>query len=258
MTYQYILSEKIKRAGLVRINRPKVLNALNGELLAELAQALEEHDKDPEIGAMVITGDDRAFAAGADIKEMVEMSSVDMLLRDRISSSWDRLRAIKKPLIAAVSGWCLGGGNELAIACDMIVASQSAKFGQPEVNLGIFPGGGATQRLPRTVGKAIAMEMVLNNRTLDAEQALQYGLVNHVYALDEYLEEALNMANEIAERAPIAIQLGKQAVNRAFETHLAEGVSDERQAFYLLFSTDDQKEGMQAFIEKRSAEWKGR
>jgi enoyl-CoA hydratase len=206
---------------------------------------------------MVITGDDQAFAAGADIKEMAEMSSVDMLLRDRISSSWDRLRAIKKPLIAAVSGWCLGGGNELAIACDMIVASQSAKFGQPELNLGIFPGGGATQRLPRALGKAIAMEMVLNNRTLDAEQALHYGLVNYVYPVDEYLEKALEMANEIAARAPIAIQLGKQAVNRAFETHLAEGVSDERQAFYLLFSTDDQKEGMQAFIEKRSAEWKG-
>lgn len=258
MTYQFILSEKIKRVGLLRINRPKVLNALNGELLAELAQALEEYDKAPEIGAMVITGDDRAFAAGADIKEMAEMSSVDMLLRDRISSSWDRLRAIKKPLIAAVSGWCLGGGNELAIACDMIVASQSAVFGQPELNLGIFPGGGATQRLPRTVGKAISMEMVLNNRTLDAEEALHYGLVNYVYPLDEYLEKALTMANEIAARAPIAIQLAKQAVNRAFETHLAEGVNDERQAFYLLFSTVDQKEGMQAFIEKRSAEWKGR
>ena len=204
MTYQFILSEKIKRVGLLRINRPKVLNALNGELLAELAQALEEYDKAPEIGAMVITGDDRAFAAGADIKEMAEMSSVDMLLRDRISSSWDRLRAIKKPLIAAVSGWCLGGGNELAIACDMIVAPQSAVFGQPELNLGIFPGGGATQRLPRTVGKAISMEMVLNNRTLDAEEALHYGLVNYVYPLDEYLEKALTMANEIAARAPIA------------------------------------------------------
>jgi enoyl-CoA hydratase len=258
MSYETIVTEVQDKVALIRLNRPKALNALNSTLMGELTSSLEAFDQDDVVGAIVITGDDRAFAAGADIKEMSGKSSIDMLLGERISSSWDRIKAIKKPIIAAVSGWCLGGGNELAMACDMIVASESAKFGQPEINLGILPGAGGTQRLPRVVGKAVAMEMILNNRTLNAEEALQYGLANRVFPVETYLQEALNLAGEIAARAPVAIQLAKEAVNHSYETFLSEGVSDERRSFYLLFGTEDQKEGMKAFIEKREAEWKGK
>ena len=256
MVETIIRTEVHERAGLVRLNRPEALNALNGAVMEELTGALESFDADPAIGAMVITGDDRAFAAGADIKEMAEASSVDMLLSDRIGR-WDRLRRLHKPVIAAVSGWCLGGGNELAMACDMIVASETARFGQPEINLGVIPGAGGTQRLTRAVGKAVAMEVVLNNRTLTAQEALMLGLVNRVVPVEAYLEEALRLANEIAARAPLAVRLGKEAVNHAFESFLADGVADERRAFYFLFSTKDQKEGMQAFVAKRKAEWSG-
>jgi enoyl-CoA hydratase len=258
MTNEYIITEVHEKVGLIRLNRPKALNALNSTLMGELAIALETFDQAEEIGAMVITGDERAFAAGADIKEMSGKSSIDMLYRDNISSTWDRLRSIKKPILAAVSGWCLGGGSELALACDMIVASETAKFGQPEINLGILPGAGATQRIPRAVGKAIAMEMILNNRTLSAEEAYQFGLVNRVYPVESYLEKAIELAQEIAVRAPVAIRLAKEAINQSYETFLSEGVSDERRSFYLLFSTEDQKEGMEAFIEKRDPEWKGK
>ncbi len=258
MSYETLVTEVQDKVALIRLNRPKALNALNSTLMGELTSSLEAFDQDDGVGAIVITGDDRAFAAGADIKEMSGKSSIDMLLGERISSSWDRIKAIKKPIIAAVSGWCLGGGNELAMACDMIVASESAKFGQPEINLGILPGAGGTQRLPRVVGKAVAMEMILNNRTLNAEEALQYGLANHVFPVETYLQEALKLAGEIAARAPVAIQLAKEAVNHSYETFLGEGVSDERRSFYLLFGTEDQKEGMKAFIEKREAEWKGK
>jgi enoyl-CoA hydratase len=258
MTNEYIITEVHEKVGLIRLNRPKALNALNSTLMGELAIALETFDQAEEIGAMVITGDERAFAAGADIKEMSGKSSIDMLFRDNISSTWDRLRSIKKPILAAVSGWCLGGGSELALACDMIVASETAKFGQPEINLGILPGAGATQRIPRAVGKAIAMEMILNNRTLSAEEAYQFGLVNRVYPVESYLEKAIELAQEIAVRAPVAIRLAKEAINQSYETFLSEGVSDERRSFYLLFSTEDQKEGMEAFIEKRDPEWKGK
>jgi len=256
MSDTIIRTEVHDRTGLVRLNRPEVMNALNGQVMEELTQALETFDRDPAIGAMVITGDERAFAAGADIKEMAEATSVDMLLSDRIGR-WDRLRRIHKPVIAAVSGWCLGGGHELAMACDMIIASETAKFGQPEINLGVIPGAGGTQRLTRAVGKAVAMEVVLNNRTLSAEEALTLGLVNRVVPVEAYLEEALRLANEIAARAPLAVRLGKEAVNHAFESFLADGVADERRAFYFLFSTRDQKEGMQAFVAKRKAEWSG-
>jgi len=226
-------------------------------VMEELITALEAFDSDPSVGAMVITGDERAFAAGADIKEMTGANAVDMLLADNISR-WDRLRKLKKPLISAVSGWCLGGGSELAMACDMIVASETAKFGQPEINIGVIPGAGGTQRLTRAVGKALAMEMVLNARFLSAEEALRYGLLNRVAPVETYLEEALKLANEIAVRAPLAVRLGKEAVNQAFESFLADGLADERRAFYFLFSTEDQKEGMAAFMEKRRANWKGR
>jgi enoyl-CoA hydratase len=256
MAFDIIRTETGGGVGVVFLNRPEALNALNGPLMAELVEALEAFDADPAIGAAVITGDERAFAAGADIKEMAEASAVDMLLADRISL-WDRLRKIKIPLIAAVSGWCLGGGNELAMACDLIVASETARFGQPEINLGVIPGAGGTQRLTRAVGKAVAMEMVLNNRVLTAEEAHRWGLVNRVVAVEGYLDEARSLAGEIAGRAPLAVRLGKEMVNHAFESLLADGIADERRSFYFLFSSADQKEGMRAFVEKRPAVWKG-
>ncbi len=255
--YEYILMEVHERVGLVRLNRPKALNALNRSLLNELMDALTVFDNDDNIGAMVITGNERAFAAGADIKEMATASAVEMFWNDHVAI-FDRIRQIKKPIVAAVSGWCLGGGNELALACDLIVASETARFGQPEINIGVIPGAGGTQRLTRAVGKAIAMEMVLNNRTLTAEEALRFGLINRVVPVERYLDEALQLAAEIAERAPLAVRLGKEAVNHAFESFLSDGLLHERRAFYLLFASDDQKEGMQAFMEKRKAEWKGR
>ena len=255
--YTTILVETHERVGLMRINRPKALNALDSTVTKELNMAMADFDGDDDIGAMVITGDERAFAAGADIKEMADASAVEMLQRDNISA-FDEIRKIKKPVIAAVSGWCLGGGNELAISCDMIVASETARFGQPEINLGVIPGAGGTQRLTRAVGKVIAMEMVLNNRTLTAQEALDYGLVNRVVPVERYLEEAMGLAQEIAGRAPLAVQLGKEAVNQAFETTLSDGLAEERRAFYFLFASEDQKEGMQAFVEKRKADWQGR
>jgi enoyl-CoA hydratase len=257
MAYETILAEQRGRVGLVRINRPKALNALNHQVMSEICAALEDFDAREDIGAMVITGDERAFAAGADIKEMVESSPIEMLERETIEL-WDRVGAVKKPVIAAVAGWCLGGGNELAMACDMIVSSENAKYGQPEINLGVIPGAGGTQRLTRAVGKAIAMEMVLNNRQLDALEALQLGLVNRVVPEERYLEEALQLAAEIAARAPLALRIGKQMINQAYETSLKEGIADERRSFYLLFSSEDQKEGMRAFSEKREPEWQGR
>lgn len=254
--YQHILSETHGRVGLVRFNRPKALNALNSVLMEEMFMALEAFDRDAEIGCLVVTGSERAFAAGADITEMAEASAVDMLLRDN-GARWDRLRRLKKPLIAAVSGFCLGGGCELAMGCDMIVASESARFGQPEINLGVIPGAGGTQRLTRAVGKPLAMEMILNARFLTAEEAARFGLVNRVAPVETYLEEALALAQAIAARAPLAVRLAKEAVNNAFETDLADGLADERRAFYFLFSTQDQKEGMRAFVEKRPARWTG-
>ena len=256
MTYEFILTDVRGRVGLVQLNRPKALNALSGALTHELMEALRAFDANGEIGAMVVTGDERAFAAGADIKEMASASAVDMLQHD-IIGNFDGVREIKKPIIAAVSGWCLGGGNELAMSCDMIVASETARFGQPEINLGVIPGAGGTQRLTRAVGKALAMEMVLNNRTLTASEALQYGLINRVVPVERYLEEALSLATEIAARAPLAVRLGKEAVNHAFESFLSEGLADERRAFYFLFASADQKEGMAAFSEKRKPQWIG-
>jgi enoyl-CoA hydratase len=257
MSYTVIQTEIHDRVALIRLNRPEALNALNGAMMEELAQVLEAFDADQAIGAIVITGNERVFAAGADIKEMVDASAVDMLQAGRVDR-WDRVRSVKKLVIAAVSGWCLGGGNELAMACDMVVASETAKFGQPEIEIGVIPGAGGTQRLTRAVGKAIAMEMVLNNRTLSAEEAYQFGLVNRVVPVEVYLEEAIGLANEISERAPLAVRIGKEMVNHAFESFLADGVADERRAFYFLFSSEDQKEGMKAFIEKREPKWKGK
>jgi len=254
--YTHILVETRDAVGLVRLNRPQALNALNSELLSEVMEALTEFDKNPAIGALIITGNERAFAAGADIKEMMNATAIEMLQRDFIST-FDTILTIKKPLIAAVSGWCLGGGNELAMSCDMIIASDTARFGQPEINLGVIPGAGGTQRLTRAVGKAIAMEMILNNRTLQASEALQYGLINRVVPVETYLEDALKLATEIASRAPVAVQFGKEAVNKAYELSLASGLEHERRAFYMLFASEDQREGMEAFLQKRQPEWKG-
>jgi len=254
MAYETIIAEVKGNVGLVTINRPKAYNALNSTVLTELVDALNAFDTDDTIGAMVIAGSEKAFAAGADIKEMSGKTSVDMY-KGSFVDSWDAVRAIKKPIIAAVSGFALGGGCELAMLCDMIVASESAKFGQPEINLGIIPGAGGTQRLARTVGKFIAMEMVLNNRTLSAEEAANFGLVNRVVPVDGFVDAAVSLAQEIAERAPIAVRIAKESVNHAFETTLTEGVAVERRLFQLLFGTEDRVEGMHAFVEKRKANW---
>ena len=256
MTYRELQVEVEGNVGLIQIDRPKALNALNRAVMEELHEALQALEADPQVGAIVITGNERAFAAGADIKEMAEASAVEMLENDPIGL-WDCVQDIVKPVIAAVSGWCLGGGNELAMACDMIVASETAVFGQPEINLGVIPGAGGTQRLTRAVGKAVAMEMILNDRQLNAEEALQLGLINRVAPVELYLEEALKLAGEIAARAPVAVRMGKEMVVRAHETLLADGIAEERRNFYFLFSTEDQKEGMQAFMQKRQPDWKG-
>lgn len=258
MPYENILVEKVEGGvGLIRLNRPKAMNALDSVLMSELVQALNEFEADREIGCIVITGSEKVFAAGADIKEMENATTVEMLTRDSISL-WDKVAKINKPVIAAVSGVALGGGCELAMACDMIVASTSAKFGQPEINLGVIPGAGGTQRLTRAVGKALAMEMVLNNRWLEAQEAYQFGLVNRVVAPETYLDEALKLARDIAARAPVAIRLARESVNAAFELPLSEGIRLERRNFYFLFSTEDQKEGMNAFVNKRPAKWLGK
>jgi len=257
MAYTSILTEARGRVGLISLNRPQALNALNKVLLTELSETLAAFDSDSGIGAMVITGSERAFAAGADIKEMADASVADMMNSGYIEL-FDFIRTVNKPVIAAVSGFALGGGCELALSCDMIVASESARFGLPEVTLGVIPGAGGTQRLTRAIGKVLAMEVILNNRVLSATEALQFGLVNRVVPVERFLEEALSLAAEVAARAPIAVRHAKQAVNKAFESSLSEGLADERNLFYQLFATVDQKEGMQAFLEKRKPEWNGK
>jgi len=257
MPYEMILTETRGRVGLITFNRPQALNALNSKLMNEVTDALDAFDKDDGIGAMVITGSEKAFAAGADIKEMVDKSALEMSQLDHVAV-YGRLRTIQKPIIAAVSGWALGAGCEVALACDMIIASDSAKFGLPEVTIGVIPGAGGTQRLARMVGKVIAMEMTLNDRKLTAQEALQYGLVNRVVPISDYLNEALKLAEEIASRAPLAVRAAKRLINQTNESFLTDGLAEERQAFYNLFNTEDQKEGMQAFVEKRKAEWKGK
>jgi enoyl-CoA hydratase len=242
---------------LIQLNRPKELNALNTELMAELRDALKDLDGNDDVRVIIITGDERAFAAGADIKQMAGKSAIDMLKIDQFST-WDQIRKTRKPIIAAVSGFALGGGCELAMTCDMIVASETAKFGQPEIKIGVMPGAGGTQRLTKAIGKARAMEMVLTGKFISAEEAYNYGLVNMVVPIELYMEEALKLAGTIAEMSPIAAMLAKESVNRSFETHLDEGLHFERKNFYLAFASEDQKEGMQAFVEKRKADFKGK
>lgn len=256
MPYTHILTETRGRVALVTLNRPQALNALNRALLTELGEALEALDADPQIGAIVITGSARAFAAGADIKEMAAMSAVEMMTNG-FSGLFARLARVGKPVIAAVSGFALGGGFELALLCDMIVAAEGAKFGLPEVTIGVIPGGGGTQRLTRAVGKALAMEMILNNRHLSAAEAEKYGLVNRVFPDEWMLDEALSLAADIAARSPLSLRLAKEAINAAFEGSLSETLDDERRLFQLTFASEDQKEGMAAFLEKRKPTWKG-
>ncbi len=242
---------------IIQLNRIEVLNALNIQLMDELVTALESLDKDDAVRVMIITGNEKAFAAGADIKEMSDASAVEMLIRDQFAR-WDRVRRIKKPLIAAVSGFALGGGCELAMTCDIIIASETAKFGQPEINIGVMPGAGGTQRLTRAVGKAKAMEMVLTGKMISAEEAMQWGLVNKVVPVEYYLEEAKTLAREIASKPPIAVRLAKESILKAFDTTIEAGLEYERKNFYLLFASEDQKEGMKAFVEKRKPGWKGK
>jgi enoyl-CoA hydratase len=252
-----ILVETRGRVGLITLNRPQVLNALNNQLMREVMDALSAFDKDDAIGAMVITGNEKAFAAGADIKEMVGKSAEEMKASEQVAV-FDRIRSIEKPVIAAVSGWALGGGCEFALSCDMIVASDSAKFGLPEINLGVIPGAGGTQRLTHAIGKALAMEMILNDRKLTAQEALQYGLVNCVVPVSDYLDEAMKLAEGIASRAPLAVRAAKKAINAAYESSLTDSLAEEKRVFYELFNSKDQKEGMKAFIEKRKADWTGK
>jgi enoyl-CoA hydratase len=241
----------------VSLHRPKVLNALHVELMTELVDCLEELDQDDSIRVVVLTGSDRAFAAGADIKEMADATAVEMLTRDQFAR-WDRIRKIKKPLIAAVSGFALGGGCELMMHCDIIIASETARIGQPEILIGVMPGAGGTQRLTRAVGKGLAMEMILTGRQITADEALKAGLVNKVVPIEFYLEEAQRMARDIADKPPIAVRLAKEAILKSFDTTIEMGLEYERKNFYLLFATEDMREGMSAFIEKRKPEWKGK
>ena len=246
-----------RRVALVRFNRPKQLNALNGQVMDELCGALEALDRDDAIRVLVVTGNDRAFAAGADIGEMAGASPIDMLRTNRIAQ-WDRVRRIGKPVIAAVAGWCLGGGCELAMALDLIVAAESARFGQPEINIGVIPGAGGTQRLTRAVGKSVAMEMILTGEPIDAREAHRLGLVARVVPNELVVEDALALAAKIATRSPLALRLAKEAVNAAYEMSLTDALAHERRLFYLLFASEDQKEGMAAFLEKRDPNFTGR
>jgi len=241
---------------LIELNRPKELNALNRQLMLEVMEALISLDADDQVRAIVITGNARAFAAGADIKQMENASAVDMLKIDQFTT-WDRIRKTKKPIIAAVSGFALGGGCELAMTCDMIVAAENAQFGQPEIKLGVIPGAGGTQRLTRALGKAKAMEIVLTGRFMTAAEAEKVGLVTKVVADELYLIEAVKLACTIAAMSPLAVQMGKEAVNKVYESFLTDGLEFERKNFYLLFASQDQKEGMSAFIEKRTPNFTG-
>jgi len=256
MNFIIVENNVVPGVSIIKLNRPKELNALNLELMGEIRDALKELDNDTETHCIIITGNERAFAAGADIKQMQERTAIDMLKIDQFAT-WDSIRKTKKPIIAAVSGFALGGGCELAMLCDMIIASETAQFGQPEIKIGVMPGAGGTQRLTRAVGKALAMEMVLTGRFVSAEKALQFGLVNKVVPVELYLQEAINLAAEISQLSPVAVRLAKESVLKAFDSTLMEGLEFERKNFYLLFASTDQKEGMSAFVEKRKPNFTG-
>ncbi len=256
MSYDLILVERRERVGLVTLNRPKQMNALNAQLMQELAKALYEFDADEGIGAIVITGSEKAFAAGADIAAMKDFSFMDAFKSDYITRDWEHIRRIRKPVIAAVAGFALGGGNELAMMCDIVIAADNARFGQPEVNLGIMPGAGGTQRLPRYTSKAKAMDLCLTARMMDAQEAERAGLVSRVVPLDKLMEEALAVAAKIAGYSLPVVMMIKESINRAYESPLSEGILFERRVFHAQFALEDQKEGMAAFLEKRKPKFK--
>ena len=258
MSYEFVLAERKGRVGVITLNRPKQMNALNAKLMQELAAALYELDGDAGIGAIVLTGSDKAFAAGADIAAMKDYGYMDAYMSDYITRDWEHMRRIRKPVIAAVAGYALGGGCEVAMMCDIVIAADNAKFGQPEINLGIMPGSGGTQRLPRAVGKAKAMDMCLTGRTIDAQEAERAGLVSRVVPLDKLMEETLKLAEKIAASSLPVVMMIKESVNRAFETSLSEGVLFERRLFHSQFALEDQKEGMAAFLEKRKPVFKNK
>ena len=256
MSNNEILTETDGHVGIVRLNRPKQLNALNLALMEQLAAALEAFDEDDDIYVIVLAGSERAFAAGADIKDMADATVVDQYKRNQFAR-WERIKRISKPIVAAVSGFALGGGCELMMHCDVVVASETARIGQPEINIGVIPGAGGTQRLTRAVGKAVAMDVVLTGRFLTANEALASGLVSRVVPVEHYFEEAMKIAQTMAEKPPLALRMAKDAVLKAHEMSLSAGLEYERKLFYMLFATQDQKEGMQAFIDKRKPEFKG-
>jgi enoyl-CoA hydratase len=258
MSYETILVETRGRVGLITLNRPKALNALNDQLMNELGDALLKFDGDDAIGAIVLTGSEKAFAAGADIGAMSKWSYMDVFKTDYITRNWEAIRRVRKPVIGAVAGFALGGGCELAMMCDILIAADSARFGQPEIKLGIIPGAGGTQRLPRAIGKAKAMDLILGGRMMDAAEAERAGLVSRVVAADKLLEEALATATTIAGFSLPAVMMAKEAVNRAYEAPLSEGLLFERRLFHSLFATADQKEGMAAFVEKRAPRFEHR
>ena len=258
MTYEFVAAERKGRVGIVRLNRPKQMNALNAKLMQELAAVLYEFDGDAGIGAIVLTGSDKAFAAGADIAAMKDFSYMDAYLSDYITRDWEHIRRIRKPVIAAVAGYALGGGCEVAMMCDIVIAAENAKFGQPEVNLGIMPGSGGTQRLPRFAGKAKAMDLCLTGRTMDATEAERAGIVSRVVPPEKLMDEALAVAERIAAASLPVVMMIKESINRAFETPLSEGVLFERRLFHSQFALEDQKEGMAAFLEKRKPSFKNK
>jgi enoyl-CoA hydratase len=258
MTYETVILERKGTVGLITLNRPQALNALSAALIRDLGAALDELEADDAIGAVVITGSDKAFAAGADIKEMAGRTYMDVYLSDFITKGWERVSTCRKPIVAAVAGYALGGGCEIAMMCDTIIAADTAKFGQPEITIGTIPGSGGTQRLTRAVGKAKAMEMCLTGRMMDAAEAERSGLVSRIVPAAELIDEALKVAGKIAAMSRPAVLMAKEAVNRAYETTLAEGIRFERRLFHSTFATEDQKEGMAAFIEKRKPVYKNR
>jgi enoyl-CoA hydratase len=258
MPYENILTETRGRVGIVTLNRPRQLNALSDALMDDLGHALRAFDDDESIGAIIITGSERAFAAGADVSAMADRSYIDVYKCQFITRNWETIRLVRKPVIAAVSGVALGGGCELAMMCDIVIAAETAKFGQPEIKLGVIPGAGGTQRLPRAVGKAKAMDLILTGRMMDAQEAERAGLVSRVVAPDKLLDEALAAADAICDYSMPAVTMAKEAVNRAYESALTDGVLYERRLFYSLFATEDQKEGMRAFIEKRKPTFRHR
>ena len=255
MTHEFILTRTEGRVGCITLNRPQQLNALNDGLMTELGQALAAFDADADIGCIVLTGNEKAFAAGADIGAMAHFTFADAFGGDFITRNWERMRQIRKPVVAAVSGFALGGGCELAMMCDIVIASETARFGQPEIKLGIIPGAGGTQRLPRAVGKAKAMDLVLTGRMMDAQEAERCGLVSRVVPADRLMAEAMEAAVQISAYGQLAVMAAKESVNRAFEGSLSEGVAFERRLFHALFATADQKEGMAAFVAKRPAQF---